>query len=112
VTQGPDSRRDDPTDRQRGADFVQSLARGLAVIRAFGPERSELTLTEVANAADLTRAAARRFLLTLVELGYVRNDGRFFALTARVLELGYAYLAGLTVTEVAQPHIERFVSQV
>lgn len=98
--------------RGRGPDFVQSLERGLAVIRAFGPERPELTLTEVARATGLTRAAARRFLLTLVELGYVRSDGRDFSLRPRVLELGYAYLSGLSLTEVAQPHVEELVSKV
>jgi IclR family pca regulon transcriptional regulator len=96
----------------RGPDFVQSLERGLAVIRAFGAEDSELTLTEVARATGLTRAAARRFLLTLVELGYVRSEGRAFSLRPRVLELGYAYLSGLSLTDVAQPHVESFVSQV
>lgn len=96
----------------RRADFVQSLERGLAVIRAFGPERSRLTLTEVANATGLTRAAARRFLLTLSELGYVRSDGREFSLRPRVLELGYAYLSGLTLPEVAQPHMEELVARV
>lgn len=101
-----------PTTPSRGPDFVQSLERGLAVIRAFGAEGSELTLTEVARATGLTRAAARRFLLTLVELGYVRNEGRNFSLRPRVLELGYAYLSGLSLTEVAQPHVESFVAQV
>ncbi len=96
----------------RGPDFVQSLERGLAVIRAFGPESPELTLTEVAKATGLTRAAARRFLLTLVELGYVRNDGRSFALRPRVLELGYAYLSGLSITDVAQPHVEDLVARI
>jgi IclR family pca regulon transcriptional regulator len=96
----------------RGPDFVQSLERGLAVIRAFGPERSELTLTEVAAATGLARAAARRFLLTLVELGYVRSSGRVFALRPRVLELGYAYLSGLSLTEVAEPHMEELVAKV
>src|SRR5580700_2720360 len=62
----------------RNGDFVQSLDRGLAVIRAFGPDRERLSLSEVAKATGLTRAAARRFLLTLVKLGYVRNDGREF----------------------------------
>ena len=66
--------------RRRSNDFVQSLERGLAVIRAFGPDRTRLTLSEVAREAGLTRAAARRFLLTLVELGYVRSDGREFSL--------------------------------
>src|SRR5207237_9164578 len=82
-----------PGGRRRSNDFVQSLERGLAVIRAFGPERTRLTLSEVAREAGLTRAAARRFLLTLVELGYVRSDGREFSLRPRVLELGYAYLS-------------------
>ncbi len=95
-----------------GPDFVQSLERGLAVIRAFGPERPQLTLTEVARATGLTRAAARRFLLTLVELGYVRADGRDFSLRPRVLELGYAYLSCLSLPEVAQVHIEALVARV
>ncbi|MGH9108173.1 MAG: IclR family transcriptional regulator domain-containing protein, partial [Acidimicrobiales bacterium] len=96
----------------RRADFVQSLERGLAVIRAFGPERPRLTLTEVAQVTGLTRAAARRFLLTLAELGYVRNDGREFSLRPRILELGYAYLSGLSLPEVAQPHMEELVARV
>ncbi len=90
----------------RDSDFVQSLDRGLAVIRAFGPERERLSLSEVARATGLTRAAARRFLLTLVRLGYVRSDGREFSLRPRVLELGYAYLSGLALPEVAEPHLE------
>jgi len=98
--------------RLRGPDFVQSLERGLAVILTFGPDRPELTLAEVAKGAGLTRAAARRFLLTLVELGYVRNEGRLFSLRPRVLELGYAYLSGLSLAEVAQPLVEEFVSAI
>lgn len=90
-----------------GGTFVQSLARGLAVITAFDARTPELTLSEVAVATGLSRATARRFLLTLVELGYVRSDGRLFALTPRVLELGYSYLAGLGLPEIAQPHLER-----
>jgi IclR family transcriptional regulator, pca regulon regulatory protein len=96
----------------RGSDFVQSLERGLAVIRAFDADHSELTLSEVAAATGVTRAAARRFLLTLAELGYVRSDGRFFSLTARVLELGYAYLSSLSLPEVAEPHLEHLVAEV
>jgi IclR family transcriptional regulator, pca regulon regulatory protein len=95
----------------RDSDFVQSLDRGLAVIRAFGPERERLSLSEVARATGLTRAAARRFLLTLVKLGYVRNDGREFSLRPRVLELGYAYLSGLSLPEVAAPHLEELVAK-
>lgn len=94
------------------SDFVQSLERGLAVIRAFGADDPELTLSDVARRTDLTRAAARRFLLTLVELGYVRTDGKHFALTPRVLELGYAYLSSLSLPEIAEPHLERLAAQV
>ena len=95
-----------PAAPARDSDFVQSLDRGLAVIRAFGPDRERLSLSEVARATGLTRAAARRFLLTLVKLGYVRSDGREFSLRPRVLELGYAYLSGLALPEVAEPHLE------
>jgi IclR family pca regulon transcriptional regulator len=66
----------------------------------------------VAAQTDLTRAAARRFLLTLCDLGYVRADGRRFALTPRVLELGYAYLSSLSLPELAEPHLERLAAEV
>ena len=96
----------------RDTNFVQSLDRGLAVIRAFDAQHPRLQLSEVARATGLTRAAARRFLLTLVQLGYVRVDGREFSLRPRVLELGYSYLSGQTLPQVAQPHLEALVSQV
>jgi IclR family transcriptional regulator, pca regulon regulatory protein len=96
----------------RGPDFVQSLERGLSVIRSFDADRPEQTLSEVAATAGVTRAAARRFLLTLEELGYVRSEGRFFSLTARVLELGYAYLSSLSLPDVAEPHLESLVAEV
>src|SRR5437763_6006448 len=97
-------------DRPRNADFVQSLERGLMVVRAFDSEHRELGLSEVARATGLTRAAARRFLLTLVRLGYMNvSDGRF-SLSPRVLELGYAYLSSLTLPQVAQPHMETLVA--
>jgi IclR family transcriptional regulator, pca regulon regulatory protein len=91
---------------------VQSLERGLAVVRAFDHEHPELTLSEVAARTGVTRAVARRFLLTLAALGYVRSDGRFFSLTARVLELGYAYLSSLSLPEVAESHLEALVAEV
>ena len=97
---------------ERNADFVQSLERGLAVIKAFDAVNPELTLSEVARSTGLTRAAARRFLHTLVELGYVRTDGRLFALRPRVLELGYAYLSSLTLPQIAEPHMEQLVEKV
>ncbi|HZU59275.1 MAG TPA: IclR family transcriptional regulator [Actinocrinis sp.] len=98
--------------RDGAGAFVQSLDRGLAVIRAFDAEHPELTLSEVARATGLTRAAARRFLLTLVELGYVRTDGRLFALRPKILELGYAYLSSLSLPEIALPHLEQLVERV
>jgi IclR family pca regulon transcriptional regulator len=96
----------------RSSDFVQSLERGLAVIRAFDAEHADLSLSEVARATGLPRAAARRFLLTLAQLGYVHAEGGRFSLRPRVLELGYAYLSGLGLPEVAQPHMEALVARV
>lgn len=97
---------------ERNPDYVQSLERGLAVIKAFGAETPELRLSDVARATGLTRAAARRFLLTFVHLGYVRQEGNIFSLRPRILELGYAYLSVLSLPEVAQPHMESLVSEV
>jgi len=93
----------DQTARRRPDDFVQSFARGLMVIRALGTAARPVTLSEVADATSLSRAAVRRILLTLVELGYVGQDGRLFSLLPRVLELGYAYLSALGAPELAQP---------
>jgi IclR family transcriptional regulator, pca regulon regulatory protein len=93
-------------------DFVQSLERGLSVIRAFDADHARLSLSEVAAAAGLSRAAARRFLHTLVHLGYMHNNGGRFSLRPKILELGYAYLSSLTLPEVAMPHLEELVEQV
>jgi IclR family transcriptional regulator, pca regulon regulatory protein len=93
-------------------DYVQSLERGLAVIRAFDVDHQKLSLSEVATATGLSRAAARRFLHTLVRLGYMRTDGSKFSLRPKILELGYAYLSSLTLPEVAMPHLEELVEQV
>jgi IclR family pca regulon transcriptional regulator len=101
-----------PEKRTRSSDFVQSLERGLAVIRAFDADDRELALSEVARKTGLTRAAARRFLLTLVDLGYVHADSGRFSLRPRVLELGFAYLSSLSFAEVAQPHMEELVGRV
>lgn len=102
VNTSADGRPDGP----RRTDFVQSLDRGLAVIRCFSSEHPSLTLSEVAERTGLTRAAARRFLLTLQELGYVGSSGRLFSLRPRVLALGYAYLSSFSVAQIAQPHLE------
>jgi IclR family pca regulon transcriptional regulator len=103
---------DELGDSPRGAHYVQSLERGLAVIKAFDARHPQLTLADVARITGLTRAAARRFLLTLADLGYVRTNGKRFSLTAQVLELGYAYLSSMTLSEVAQPHLEQLSAQV
>ena len=87
---------------QASDQYVQSLARGLAVIRAFDANNPVMTLSEVAARTDLTRATARRFLYTLVELGYVRTNGKTFALTAKVLQLGYSYLSALSLPQLEE----------
>ena len=93
-----------------GPDFIEALARGLSVIRAFGPQRSTMTLSEVAAATGLARPTARRMLLTLEELGYVRVSQAGFALTPRVLELGMAYIGSLNIWDIARPHMEQLVA--
>lgn len=98
--------------QQRSRDFIQSLERGLAVINTFSRDRQTQTLSEVASHAGLTRATARRILLTLGELGYVRQNGRGFALTPRVLDLGYSFLSSFRVVELAQQPMELLVDQV
>lgn len=90
-----------------GPDFIEALARGLEVITAFAPNRPPMSLTEVATATGLARPTARRILLTLRELGYVRPDGTGFALTPRVLDLGVAYVRSMGLWDVARPHLER-----
>ncbi|HET7756005.1 MAG TPA: IclR family transcriptional regulator C-terminal domain-containing protein [Steroidobacteraceae bacterium] len=89
-----------------GPDHVQSLERGLAVIRVFDSDHSALTLSEVAVRAGLARAVARRLLLTLEYLGYVRRQGRQFSLTARILELGFSFLGSLPAAKLARPFME------
>ncbi|MGW1677327.1 IclR family transcriptional regulator domain-containing protein [Saccharopolyspora sp. NPDC002376] len=96
---------------ERGGHFVRSVERTLSVLRAFSPDRSELTLTEVAQASGLDRAGARRILLTLVDLGYVRHDERHFALTSQVLEFGYAYLSSRSLPQIAEPHLRRLTRE-
>lgn len=90
-----------------GAGTVQSLARGLEVIRSFDAEHPSMTLTDVAKRTGLSRATARRFLLTLAELGYVRFDGKYFELTSRVLQLGYSYLSSHTLPQIVEPALEQ-----
>ena len=101
---------DDPL--RPGDSYVQSFARGLEVIRSFSAAAPRQTLTEVAGRAGLTRAGARRILLTLQTLGYVESDGRLFSLTPRMLDLGFAYLSSMPIWNLAEPVMEALVEQV
>ncbi|MFA9431119.1 IclR family transcriptional regulator C-terminal domain-containing protein [Egicoccus sp. AB-alg2] len=96
---------------QTGPDFIEALARGIDVIRAFAPSRPTMVLSEVAEATGLARPTARRILLTLQELGYARLDDRGWSLTPRVLELGTAYVHSQGLWELARPHMEDLVRQ-
>ena len=103
------AKNDRPLERD---PFVQSFARGLSIITCFSADNPVMTLSEIAERVNLSRAAARRFLLTLENLGYVSLDGRNFQLTAKVLDLGYGYLSSLSLPEIAQPHLEVLASKV
>jgi IclR family pca regulon transcriptional regulator len=93
-------------DKEPAAGFVSSLARGLSVVRAFSRENPEMTLSEVAKKTIMTRASARRFLITLEHLGYVCTDGKRFRLAPRILDLGFAYLSSVNIWDAAVPHME------
>jgi IclR family transcriptional regulator, pca regulon regulatory protein len=109
-----------PPSLPNSADFVVSLARGIEIIKAFGgPARGAvarsnlrdsdtLTLSEVAERTGLARAVVRRFLYTLAQLGYVTTDGKYFRLTAKILDLGFAYLSSFSLPKIA----ERFLEEV
>jgi len=96
---------------ERDHDFVQSLERGLSVLRCFSAEHPALTLSEVARLTGLTRATSRRLLLTFERLGYMRNDGRLFELTPLVLDLGYAYISSCKLPDLVQPDMEALSEQ-
>ncbi|WP_031487708.1 IclR family transcriptional regulator domain-containing protein [Streptomyces bicolor] len=99
--------------QELGREFVESLARGLTVLTAFGAGRAELTLTDVARATGLSRATARRALITYDHLGLVRQSGtRGFALTPRVLSLGFPPLSRTTLAQIATPHLAELAGRV
>lgn len=100
-----------PESSDRAA-FVQTLARGLDVLGTFDSAHRSMTLSQVAERAGIPRAAARRFLMTLETLGFVRSHGREFALTPQVLKFGFSYLATLRLPEIARPHLDAFVREV
>jgi IclR family pca regulon transcriptional regulator len=87
-------------------DFLGGLAKGLKVIEAFDADRPKLSIADIAAATGLDRATARRCLLTLADLGYAHYDGKFFALTPRVLRLGNAYLSATSLPRLLQPHLD------
>jgi IclR family pca regulon transcriptional regulator len=102
-----------PADELRPGDaYVQSFARGLEVIRSFSASAPRQTLTEVAGRTGLTRAGARRILLTLQTLGYVESEGKLFTLTPRILDLGFAYLSSMPMWNVAEPLMDALVEEV
>ena len=106
-SQTPEAKDPKPSD-----SYVQSFARGLEVIRSFSAARPQQTLSEVAAQTGLTRAGARRILLTLQTLGYVETDGKLFRLSPRILDLGFAYLSSLPIWNLAEPVMEDLVEEV
>ncbi len=101
-----------PGAQGRSRGFVQSVQRGLDTVASFTADAPYQTVSEVAVKLSVNRATTRRFLLTLVTLGYIATDGRQFWLTPKVLELGHAYLAALGLPAVAEPHLRRLVDEV
>src|SRR3989344_4139235 len=106
-SQTPEAKDPKPSD-----SYVQSFARGLEVIRSFSAATPQQTLSEVAVQTGLTRAGARRILLTLQTLGYVETDGKLFRLSPRILDLGFAYLSSLPIWNLAEPVMEDLVEEV
>jgi len=97
--------------RQSSSGFGEALARGLAIITAFSPTATTLSVSDVAARTSLPRPTARRLLMTLEQLGYVRSNDGLFTLTTKVLELGTTYVAALGIWELARPHLEALVAQ-
>jgi IclR family pca regulon transcriptional regulator len=97
--------------RQSSSDYVEALARGLAIIRSFTPTATAMSVSDVAARASLPRPTARRLLMTLEQLGYVRSSNGSFTLTTKVLELGTTYIAALGIWELARPHLEALVAK-
>ena len=102
----------EPDERENeDRDYVNSLARGLTVIRAFNRNRPAMTLSEVAKRTGINRAATRRFLLTLVREGYAETDGKYFRLRPKILELGFSALSSMTFSEIAQPIMDELADR-
>lgn len=97
--------------RESSSDFVEALARGLAIVTAFSPTATVLSVSDAAARTSLPRPTARRLLMTLEKLGYVRSRNGLYTLTTKVLELGTTYIAALGIWELARPHLEALVAQ-
>lgn len=105
--------RDKKDDRIEPSNmYAQTFARGLTLIRAFGEKSETLTISQAAERTGVTRSTARRLLYTLSTLGYASTDGKNFALTPKILDLGYAYLSSSALWSFAEPHVERLVAEV
>lgn len=107
VTPDAAEEQDQPSNR----DFVSSLSRGLEILSSFSRTSRKMTLSEVAAETGMSRATARRFLLTLVKEGYVVTDGKLFDLTPKVLDLGFSVLSKVGIWERARPFMERLSEQ-
>jgi len=93
-------------------DYVGSVAHGLAVLRSFDQDHFQMTLSEVSTRTGMTRAGARRYLLTLLHLGYIEQNGRQFQLTPKVLELGYAFMSTRPLADLAQPYLDKLTAEI
>lgn len=97
----------EPDTQDKPKTFVGSLSYGLNIIMAFGRANPRMTLSQVSEKTGMDRAGARRYLLTLVHLGFVSQDGRLFQLTPKVMELGYAYLSSVPLADKAQYYLDK-----
>lgn len=95
------------SSENRREERVNSLVRGLAVLRAFAKHHEAMTISEVAAETDMAPASARRMLLTLADLGYVEQHGKRFRVAPKVLDLGYSYLSSMPIWQIAQPILEK-----
>jgi IclR family pca regulon transcriptional regulator len=95
----------------RNKDIATSFLKGLGVIEAFDHENPEMTLTEVAKKVNITRSAARRFLLSLESVGYATQNGKYFSLTPKIINLGYSYFSSLFWTDIANKHVRIAVNK-
>ena len=107
----PKLKRVGDADNRGATDFIESLDRGLRVLEVFGGSQQPMTLSDLAKAADLPRATARRILFTLERAGFVETDGKLFRLTPRVLVLASSYLASNHVVSVLQPALDKLSSE-